>query len=499
MSLAPRLTPMMERYLAVKRENPGALLLFRMGDFYELFHEDAETAAKLLGLTLTSRDKGSPNPVPMAGFPYHALQPQLQKLIRAGLRVAICEQVEDPKLAKGMVKREVTQVVTPGTLTDDGLLDPRESNYLAALQVEKGGRRAGLAWVDVSTGRFVAADLEVESLGDEFARLGPAECLVCEGERLEVRGERKGEALGSQLSALNSKTVWTERPAFCFGREAAKRALLEHFGTGTLEGFDLDGESPAVGAAGALLGYVRETQKTALGHITRVEPFRRGTTLVIDEATRRSLELTRTLRDGRREGSLLAVLDEAVTPMGSRLVADWLSGPLTEISAIEARLDAVAELAGDPVLCRDVREQLEKAYDLERLTGRVATRRAGPRDMVCLARTLALLPKLKAKLAGRKAGLLRSLEEGLDLCPEARAAVEQTVCDEPPVNVTEGGVIRDGHDGQLDEFRELARGGKAWIAKYQAKEIERTGIGSLKVGFNKVFGYYLEVTTPPSA
>jgi DNA mismatch repair protein MutS len=498
---APKLTPMMERYLAVKRENPGALLLFRMGDFYELFHEDAETASKLLGLTLTSRDKGSPNPVPMAGFPYHALQPQLQKLIKAGLRVAICEQVEDPKTAKGMVRREVTQVVTPGTLTDDNLLDPRTSNYLASLHVERGSdRRVGLAWIDVSTGRFVVADLEFENVADEFARLSPAECLVVEGQRPRDRdqrpegGKQKDGSLNSQLSSLNSTTVWTTRPAFSFGRESARKTLQSHFGTGTLEGFDLDADSPAIAAAGALLDYVRETQKTALAHITRIEPFRRGTTLLIDEATRRSLELTKTLRESRREGSLLAVLDESVTPMGSRLIAEWLSGPLTDVAAIEARLDAVAEFAGEPVFCRDVREQLEKAYDLERLTGRVATRRAGPRDLVCLAKTLSLLPKLKAKLAGRKADRLRQLDEALDLCPETRAAIEQTLVDEPPLNVAEGGVIREGHNPQLDEFRDLARGGKAWMAKYQAKEIERTGIATLKVGFNKVFGYYLEVT-----
>jgi DNA mismatch repair protein MutS len=270
--------------------------------------------------------------------------------------------------------------------------------------------------------------------------------------------------------------------------------LQGHFGTGTLEGFDLDGSLPAIAAAGALLEYVRETQKTALAHITRIEPFRRGTTLLIDEATRRSLELTRTLREGRREGSLLAVLDEAVTPMGSRLVAEWLNGPLTNASAIDARLDGVAEFAREPVFCRDVRELLERAYDLERLTGRVATRRAGPRDFVCLAKTLALLPKLKAKLADRKSILLRQLDESLDLCPEARAAIEQTIAEDPPLNVSEGGVIRAGFNPQLDEFRDLARGGKAWMANYQAKEIERTGITTLKVGFNKVFGYYLEVT-----
>ncbi|MGC1274298.1 MAG: DNA mismatch repair protein MutS, partial [Planctomycetaceae bacterium] len=336
------------------------------------------------------------------------------------------------------------------------------------------------------------------------------------------RREALSDGRGSEAFALASpRTVWTPRPAYRFAHDSAKRTLLEHFGTGTLEGFDLDGDSPAIAAAGALLDYVRETQKTALGHITRIEPFRRGTTLIIDEATRRSLELTRTLRDGKREGSLLAVLDEGVTPMGSRLIAEWLGSPLTDITAINARLDAVAEFVASPVFCRDVRDQLEKAYDLERLTGRVATRRAGPRDMICLAKTLALLPKLKAKLTGRDqsrnrqreldgAGasktlpdgrgseggpdLLAELESQLDLCPEVRAAIERAIGDEPPVNVAEGGVIREGFDPQLDEFRDLARGGKAWMAKYQAKEIERTGIGSLKVGFNKVFGYYLEVT-----
>lgn len=492
----PKLTPMMERYLAVKRENPGTILFFRMGDFYELFYEDAETAAKLLGLTLTSRDKGSPNPVPMAGFPYHALQPQLQKLIRAGLRVAICEQVEDPKQAKGMVRREVTQVVTPGTLTDDNLLDPRQSNFLASLHFEGSGdaRRVGLAWVDVSTGRFVVADLAPQHLADEFARLAPAECLVAEGRHAESKGEEGKTTVTAQLSQLATTTVWTERPAFSFGRDVSRRLLLDHFGTGTLEGFDLEADSPAIAAAGALLQYVRETQKSALGHITRIEPFRRGTTLIIDEATRRSLELTRTARENKREGSLLDILDETVTPMGARLIAEWLSGPLTDLAAIDNRLDAVEELVNDPVLCRDLRAQLEKAYDLERLAGRVATRRASPRDLVCLARTLALLPKLKAKLSGRNSRLLRELEVDLDLCPDTRSVIEQALCEEPPISLTEGGVIRDGYNPQLDEFRDLARGGKAWMANYQAKEVQRTGISNLKVGFNKVFGYYLEVT-----
>ncbi|QDT35822.1 DNA mismatch repair protein MutS [Stratiformator vulcanicus] len=480
----PKLTPMMQRYQEVKRENPEALLLFRMGDFYELFYEDAEVAAKSLGLTLTSRDKNSDNPVPMAGFPYHALRPHLQKLIRQGFRVAVCEQVEDPKTAKGMVKREVTQVVTPGTLTDDDLLDPRESNFLCALHADKSGT-CGLAWIDISTGRFVAADLPEAHVIDELARLDPSEVLI---------SEEQPKAVVSVRQQWEGTPLYTPRQPWSFGNDESRRLLNEHFGTATLEGFDLDDAGPGVTAAGALLDYVRETQKTALGHITIIEPHRRGERLIIDEATRRSLELTRTIRDGERAGSLLAVIDETVTSMGARLLADWLSGPLTDVKAINARLDAVEELRRETALCRNVREQLDEAYDLERLTGRVATGRTSPKDLVCLGKTLALLPKLKAKLSGRGASLLNSLEAKLDLCPEVRTDIEKLLVEDPPLLTSEGNMIRPGVDTRLDELRELARGGKAWIAKYQAKQSERTGIPNLKVGFNKVFGYYLEVT-----
>ncbi len=478
-----KLTPMMERYLEVKRQNPGAILFFRMGDFYELFYEDARTAAKLLNLTLTSRDKGSANPVPMAGFPYHALNNYLQKLIQAGCRVAVCEQVEDPKLAKGMVKREVTRIVTPGTLTDDALLDPRASNFLAAVVVVKG--RIGLAWLELSTGRFLTSDVEPQFLADELGRIQPSECVISEGAATDP-------VAGRHL--LRDNLVLTERPAWCFSRDECRRRLLDHFGTNTLEGFDLDADSPGVTAAGALLEYVCETQKSAVGHIVRLEPYRRGTTLIIDEAARRSLELTQTLRDGSRAGSLLGIIDETVTPMGARLLAEWLSNPLTDVVAINARLDAVEELTADQVLCREIREQLEETYDMQRLTARIATGRASPRDLGFLARTLALLPKLKAKLAGRKSALLSQLEANLDLCPEVRAEIEQALVDEPPLVVTDGGILRDGYHAELDEQRSLSRGGKEWIARYQAEEIERTGIGNLKVGFNRVFGYYLEVT-----
>ena len=476
-------TPMMERYLEVKRQNPGSLLLFRMGDFYELFHEDAKTAARVLGLTLTSRDKGSPNPVPMAGFPYHALEGYLQKLIRAGFRAAICEQVEDPKTAQGLVKREVVQVVTPGTLTDEALLDPRESNFLACIALAKPA--LGLAWLEVSTGRFVATVLRPESLTDELARLGPAECLYPES--------RAGDENLRSLLLLDGPLL-TGRPDWSFTPSECLHRLLEHFQTKTLEGFGFDDNSPAVTAAGALLEYVQETQKSSLTHIAKLEPYSHGFNLMIDETTRLSLELMRTMREGKREGSLLSVIDDTASPMGARLIADWLSNPLTDIPEINRRLDAVEELCADTALCRDLRDQLQEAYDLERLTARIATRRASPRDLGFLARTLALLPKLKAKLAGRRAERLQQLETNLDLCPDVRSEIESALVDEPPLLTTDGGMIRAGHHAELDELRELARGGKEWIARYQAREIERTGISNLKVGFNKVFGYYLEVT-----
>jgi len=498
---------MMERYQEVKRETPGALLLFRMGDFYELFYDDAVTAARILGLTLTSRDKGSANPVPMAGFPYHALDGYLQKLIRSGCKAAVCEQVEDPKLAKGLVRREVTRVVTPGTLTDDALLDPRTANFVAAISPLRDA--IGLAWLELSTGRFLCSEVSVEKkaahrtssngapvatpsfgsvtslLLDELGRIRPAECVVPELD--------ESDALLVALRGIPGLTL-TKRPAWAFSVARGVETLQRHFGTATLDGFDLDPQSSSVAAAGALLEYVQETQRATLAHITRIEPHRRGASLLIDDATRRSLELTHTLRDSQRDGSLLAVMDETATPMGARLLADWLSNPLTDPAAINRRLDAVAELTADSALRRDAGEQLKQAYDLERLAGRAATLRSSPRDLCSLTRTLSLLPKLKALLAGRSSDLLRMLEARLDLCAEVRADVDAALIDDPPLVITEGGVIRPGFSASLDELRDLARGGKTWIAEYQKQEIERTGISSLKVGFNKVFGYYLEVT-----
>ena len=469
---------MMQQYAEAKRAAGDALLLFRMGDFYELFHDDAKTAARLLGLTLTSREKND-DPVPMAGFPHHQLESYLGRLIALGLRVAICEQVEDPKKAKGLVRREVTRVVTPGTVTDEALLDPRESNYLAALA---DGETCGLAWVELSTGRFYAAAVPRAAVDDELARIGPAELLINEDDPPPADG-------------LARSCTLTRRPAWAFAHSAAHDALARHFGTADLEGMGIEPRDAAgVRAAGAILDYLAETQKSGLAHLDRLRPYRPGAVLEIDEASRRSLELTRTLQTGKREGALLGVLDRTITAMGSRLLAEWLAAPLTQPAAIERRLDGVGELIAETTLADELRETLRKVYDVERLLARVITGRASPRDLSFLGRTLATLPHVKAKLTARHSAHLNELESRLDLCGDVRAQLESALADDCPLSPRDGGFIRPGYRAALDELRELAHGGKQWIAAYQAREAERTGIANLKVGYNKVFGYYLEVT-----
>jgi DNA mismatch repair protein MutS len=473
---------MMRQYQEAKRACPGAILLFRMGDFYELFFDDAKTAARVLNLALTSRDKG-PDPIPMAGFPHHQLESYLGKLIAAGLRAAVCEQVEDPKLAQGLVKREVTRIVTPGTVTDDALLDPRESTFLAAVAP---GEPAGLAWAEMSTGRFVAAAFPTAQLSDQLARIAPAECLVAED-------------TGSPLPPLPlcDRMMVTRRPAWAFSLETAGGLLAKQFGTANLEGFGFTpnaADDQAVRAAGAIVDYLIETQKTSLAHIDRLVPYRSAGVLEIDEASRRSLEITRTIREGRRDGSLLAVLDRTATAMGSRLLADWVANPLVDVAAIRARHETVAELVADAGLTSELFEMLRRVYDVPRLLARVTTGRASPRDLGFLARTLRGLPALKAKLTARKSPLLGRLEGEIDLCGDLRGHLDAALVEDCPLAARDGGFIRDGFHAELDALRELAHGGKQWIAHYQAQECERTGIPTLKIGFNKVFGYYLEIT-----
>ncbi len=480
-------TPMMTQYRELKARDPEALLLFRMGDFYEMFGEDAERASILLGLTLTTRDKG-PDAIPMAGFPHPALDGYLARIIQGGLRAAVCEQVEDARFAKGLVRREVVRVVSPGTLTEDALLDPRVANYLASVVEAKG--KLGLAWVELSTGEFSLCEAARLELADEIARLNPSEILVSETS-LDTPWLRS-------IRGLTPAAI-TPRPSWDFQPDQARAALFNQFGTSTLGGFGIDDDGLEVAAAGALVSYLRETQKSALGHISRIAPYRKGRAMGLDEMTRRSLELTRTLRDSRREGSLLHVIDRTCTAMGARLLGQWLTSPLTDLSEIRERHAAVEELAEDAGWRADLRDGLGRVHDMERLAARVGTGRASPRDLVALAKTLAILPRIKARLTARRSPLLNDLEGKLELCPEVRASIESALVDDPPLALKEGGLIRDGYHAQLDELREIARGGKSWIARFQAEQVRRTGIHSLKVGFNKVFGYYIEITNAHGA
>jgi DNA mismatch repair protein MutS len=474
-------TPMMQQYHEAKQTAGDALLLFRMGDFYELFFEDAKTAARILGLSLTSRDKGD-NPTPMAGFPHHQLDGYLAKIIAAGMRAAVCEQIEDPREAKGIVKRAVTRVVSRGTVTDDVLLSPHEANFLLAIAERNLGKECGLSWIDISTGRFEAAVVPNEKLGDELARVGPVELLVSE------------DAAPLPVAWCEGRLV-TKRPPWAFGHQAAQAALTKHFGTHSLEGFGfVDEDALALAAAGAVLDYLCETQKSSLAHVDRIAPYRLGAQLEIDQATRRSLEISQCMRDGRREGSLLGVVDRTVTAMGARMLGDWFANPLTDVKGINARLDAVEEFVAHPKLTAEVREELRAIYDIQRLLARVTTARATPRDLCFLARTLKCLPKVKAKLTGRKADRLARLESRIDLCADVRSQLEAALADDCPLNAREGGFIRPEFNVELDEQRELMRGGKKWMAEYQAKAIEESGIANIKIGYNKVFGYYLEVT-----
>jgi DNA mismatch repair protein MutS len=464
------MTPMMQQYRDAKGRHPGMILLFRMGDFSETFEEDAELISRVLGVTLTSRD-GS---IPMAGVPVKAVDHYLRKLLHAGHRVAVCDQVEDAALAKGLVKRDVTRVVTPGTVTEDELLEPGRPNHLAALF--PGKQVHGLAWVEATTGEFRAADVPADRIADELARIAPAECLVPDG-------------VGPVTNVAQ-----TDRPTWTFDKETARAALNNHFQVITTGGFGFRDDQPCVTAAGALLIYLQETLKASLAHVRRLAPYRADQHLTLDEVTRRSLELTRTLRDGQREGSLLSVLDRTVTAMGARALHDAVLAPLADRAAVEARLDAVDEFLTQSGLRADLRELLGAIPDLQRLTTRVSTGRASPKDLAGVGRALRLLPKLKAKVTGRKAAVLNKLEGRLELCPDLRELLDRGLADDPPYNPKDGGVIRSGYSPELDELRKLATEGKDWLARYQAEQVTTTGIPSLKVGFNSVHGYYIEVT-----
>jgi len=472
-------TPAMAQYAAAKEQHPDALLFFRMGDFYELFFDDAKQAAKALGITLTARGKGE-NAIPMAGVPVRAVDGYLQRLVHMGHRVAICEQMQDPKEAKGVVERAVVRVVTPGTLTEDNLLDGRRSNHLAAIC--HGKERCGVAWVELSTGAFFVVECAPDRLTDELARIEPAELLLSEEHR------------GRDTSWLpQQRTPIAYRANYDFGAEGGTRLLQEHFEVATLRGFGIDDAPFAIGAAGALLAYLQETQQGALPNLRRLELWRDDTCLGLDRTTRQSLELVSTMRGG--EGTpLLSILDRCDTPMGARRLRSWLLAPLAQLDAIQRRQDAVAELHEDSELRSLVRAQLAQVLDLERLSSRAAFGRANARDLVGLRLSLERLPALRERLAGCTCERLRELAAQLDPRQELIDAIKDALVDEPPTTIKEGGLIREGVDAELDELRTLARDSTEYLANYQQRLVEQTGVNTLKVGFNRVFGYYIEIT-----
>ena len=473
---------MMKQYRQVKSEIPeDAILLFRLGDFYEMFFEDAERAAPIMGVTLTSRGG-----VPMCGVPFHALETYLPKLLEAGVKVAIAEQVEDPKLAKGIVKREVSRVITPGTVVDPSVLSPGQNNYLAALFIGK--KSFGLAVLDISTGDFRVTELESEDeLEMELERVEAPECIVPES--LYKQWESSED-----FPDLRGDICWTALDDWIFSKESAEELLKRHFEVLSLDGFGCRDMDSGISAAGAVLYYASENLRQDASHVGTLKTYRTGEFMILDAISRRNLELVDPMPGGGKESTLLYVLDNTATPMGSRMLREWLLRPLFNRDAIIARLDAVSVFKEDPMTLAEVRELIAPVRDIERITARLNIGSANARDMLALADSLAIVPDLKNMLGYYDMPLLCELRNSLGDSKELVDEIRATIAEEPPLTLKDGGIIQSGFNKDLDEFRKAATEGKSWIASLQAQEQEKTGIKALKIRYNKVFGYYIEVS-----
>jgi DNA mismatch repair protein MutS len=478
----------MQQYLRIKAEHPDEILLFRLGDFYETFFEDARQTSRALDIVLTSRNAGDgEEAVPLAGFPAHAADGYISRLLKAGHKVAICEQVEDPKKAKGIVKREVVEVLSTGTAIADDLLDRSRNNYLMAIAPpsEEAGLW-GLSLADVSTGEFLLTEASESAVPDEIQRYDPSEMLL--PEELEERRFR-------QLPGGRERTL-TRVEGFHFSRDLGEQALQEHFGVKTLKGFGVEDLDRAIGAAGALIGYLKGKRVGSMGHLKRLQVRRQRDGMLLDGATQRNLELVANLRDGGRSSTLLGVIDHTQTALGARTLRRALLRPLNDAVPIEQRLASVAALVEEPDLRDAVRDDLTGFADLERLAVRIETGKANPKDLVGLRDAQARIPALVDHLAALEAPLLTELASTTDPLPRLTSDLQKALEDDPPVTSTEGGIFREGYSEEVDRLRGLATSGKGWIAELQQSERERTNIPSLKIGYNKVFGYYLEVTRP---
>jgi DNA mismatch repair protein MutS len=474
----------MRQYHDLKNKYQDAVLFFRLGDFYEMFGEDAKRAAKILDIALTSRNKGGGEKIPMAGVPYHSAASYIEKLIKKGIKVAICEQLEDPSESSGIVERDVIRVVTPGTVIENEILSENENNYLAA--VFKYGDYYGFSYTDISTGEFYLTEFSAEKtnkLKDEINRISPRELLLDEQTASSKLINELHNQYNFTLNILGQKKF-----------ERLYQGLLDHFKLKSLEGFGCEEMKAAVYAAGQVLSYLSETQKRTINQITNLKAYHLEDYMVLDSASRRNLELSSTIRDNQRSGSLLSILDQTVTSMGAREIKKWINQPLVQKNEITKRHDALAEIIDNYMILEKLRAELSEIYDLERIMSKITYQSANARDLVALRNSLAKLPAVKKLMAELQSGLLSEMQADFDLLEDIYNVIDNSIKNEPPTTITEGGIIKDGYDSKLDELRSLVSSGKDWISALQKEEREKTGINTLKVGFNKVFGYYLEVT-----
>ena len=483
--MSNELTPMMKQYMQTKEEYKDCILFYRLGDFYEMFFDDALTASKELEITLTGKNCGLEERAPMCGIPYHAVDSYLNRLVSKGYKVAICEQVEDPKTAKGIVKREVIRVVTPGTNLDTQGLDETKNNYIMCIVYM--ADRYGISVADVTTGEYLVTELDSQTkLMDELYKFMPSE-IVC-NEAFYMSGLDLDDLKNRLHMAIYSLEAWYFDDALC------RETLQEHFKVASLEGIGLSDYECGMIASGALLKYLEETQKNSLSHMSRLTRYATGNYMVLDSATRRNLELVETLREKQKRGSLLWVLDKTKTAMGARTLRKYVEQPLIDKKSIVKRLDAVAELKDNAICREEIREYLNPVYDLERLVGKITYQSANPRDLIAFQSSLSMLPSVKCILKDMESDLLKEIYEELDPLEELCDLVGRAIQEEPPLAMKEGGIIKDGYNEEVDRLRKAKSEGKNWLADLETKEREKTGIKNLRIRYNKVFGYYLEVT-----
>ena len=479
------LTPMMQQYMAIKEQYKDCILFYRLGDFYEMFYDDALTASRELEITLTGKNCGQEERAPMCGVPYHAVDVYLNKLVAKGYKVAICEQAEDPKQAKGIVKREVIRIVTPGTNLSQQALDEGRNNYLMCLVYDN--NQFGLAITDISTGDFYTTEVAtLKELYDEIHRFSPSE-IIC-NDSFYMSGASLDDFKDRLHVSVSTLDTWYMDEA------VSVQKIKEHFKVASLDGLGLTDFPSGTLAVGALLLYLYETQKNTLDNLTKITPYRSGGYMIIDSATNRNLELIETLREKQKKGSLLWVLDKTKTAMGARLMRNWIEQPLIEKKKITARQDAVEELYNDMIIREEIREYLNAVYDLERLVTRISYRTANPRDLIAFKTSLGMIPPVKQLLSQAKSAELKEIDERMDCLEDIYDLIEKSIQDEPPIMIREGGMIKEGYNEDVDKFRLSRTEGKTWLAELEAREKEKTGIKNLRVRYNKVFGYYLEVT-----